>query len=245
MLPHLPRSPSFIYREKSEQNSELNGERSGVRGRLLGVRWLILPPSSFIRAGANLLSATFKPFRAYALSAVFLVCAVFAPWLFSSATSALVMQVFSDTFSRSSLTASAPTTYTTTVTAGDGAARIKGRSFLEITNDSSATDLSVIKSASPVVVVPGNNITYTIAVTNGGPTSATNAVMDDSIPPNTTFQSISVPAGWTCTETAPNGTGSVHCTNGNLTVQFQEFSPVVKVNSGPAPAPTISKHANV
>src|SRR5947208_4972380 len=245
MRPRLPHLLSFIYREKSEQNSELNGERSGVRGRLLGVRWLILPPSSFIRAGANLLSATFKPFRAYALSVLFLVCAAFAPWLFSSAASTLVIQVFSDTFNTSSLTASAPTTYPTTVTAGDGAASINGSSFLEITNDSSATDLSVIKSASPVVVVPGNNITYTIAVTNSGPNSATNAVMDDSIPPNTTFQSISVPAGWTCITPAVNGTGSVHCTNRNLTVQLQNFSLVVKVNSGTAPGSTISNTATV
>ncbi|PYS59671.1 MAG: hypothetical protein DMF74_20725, partial [Acidobacteria bacterium] len=116
---------------------------------------------------------------------------------------------------------------------------------MEITNDSSATDLSVIKSASPVVVVPGNNITYTIGVTNNGPASATNAVMDDSIPPNTTFQSMSVPAGWTCITPAVNGTGSVHCTNGNLTVQLQNFSLVVKVNSGTAPGSTISNTATV
>src|SRR5260370_25835838 len=219
MLSRLPRSPSFVHREKSEQNSEINDERSGVRGRLLGVRWLILPPPSFIRAGANLLSATFKPFRAYALSALFLVCAVFAACLFSSATSALVIQVFSDTFNRSSLTASAPTTYTTTVTAGVGAASINGSSLLEITNDSTQAHLSVIKSASPVVVVPGNPITYTIKATNGGPDSATNAVMDNSIPPNTTFQLISVPAGWTCVTPAPNAHGTLHCTDPPLNLQ--------------------------
>lgn len=47
--------------------------------------------------------------------------------------------VFSDNFNRASLTTGAPTTYTTTVTAGDGGASINGSSFLEITNDSSGT----------------------------------------------------------------------------------------------------------
>src|SRR5260370_4094106 len=69
--------------------------------------------------------------------------------------------------------------------------------------------------------------------------------MDDSIPPNTTFQSISVPASWVCNSPAPNGTGSVHCTNANLTVQSQNFSLVVKVNSGAAPGTTISNTATV
>src|SRR5260370_40547084 len=134
MMSRLPRSSSFVHRDKSEQNSEPKGKRSGVRGRLLGVRRLILPPSSIIRTVANLLSATFKPFRAYALSGLFLVCAVLAAWLLSSATSALVIQVFSDTFNRSALTASAPTPYPTTVTAGDGAASINGNSLFETTN---------------------------------------------------------------------------------------------------------------
>src|SRR5260370_5375910 len=69
--------------------------------------------------------------------------------------------------------------------------------------------------------------------------------MDDSIPPNTPFQSISLPASWVCNSPAPNGTGSVHCTNANLTVQSQNFSLVVKVNSGAAPGTTISNTATV
>ena len=47
-------------------------------------------------------------------------------------------QVFSDNFNRISFTAGAPTTYSITVTAGDGGANINSSSFLELTNDGSA-----------------------------------------------------------------------------------------------------------
>ncbi|HXG01380.1 MAG TPA: T9SS type A sorting domain-containing protein [Bacteroidota bacterium] len=47
-------------------------------------------------------------------------------------------QVFLDDFGRSSLTTGAPTTYSTTVTAGDGGASIVSNSFLSLTNDATA-----------------------------------------------------------------------------------------------------------
>ena len=42
-------------------------------------------------------------------------------------------------------------------------------------------DLSITKTASPSVV-QGNNLTYTIRVTNGGPNPATNVVVTDNLP---------------------------------------------------------------
>ncbi len=48
-------------------------------------------------------------------------------------------QVFLDNFNRAALTTGAPTTYTTTVTAGDGGASIASSTFLQITNDASGT----------------------------------------------------------------------------------------------------------
>jgi uncharacterized protein (AIM24 family) len=47
-------------------------------------------------------------------------------------------QAFLDNFNRATLTSGAPTTYSITVTAGDGGASINTGSFLELTNDASA-----------------------------------------------------------------------------------------------------------
>lgn len=76
-----------------------------------------------------------------------------------------------------------------------------------------SADLSVTNSGSPAVVAPGGNITYTQGVNNGGPFDAVNVVFSESIPANTTFQSISSLAGWTCVTPAVGTTGTISCTN--------------------------------
>ncbi|HYA62497.1 MAG TPA: S24 family peptidase, partial [Candidatus Sulfotelmatobacter sp.] len=76
-----------------------------------------------------------------------------------------------------------------------------------------SADLSVTNSASPPVVAPGGNITYTQTVANAGPLDAVNAVFSEAVPANTTFQSISSLAGWTCVTPAVGGTGNITCTN--------------------------------
>jgi uncharacterized repeat protein (TIGR01451 family) len=79
-----------------------------------------------------------------------------------------------------------------------------------------SADLAMTNSATPNPVLPGNNITYTQVVTNNGPMAAVNAVFTEAIPTNTTFQSLTIPSGWTCTTPAVNGTGNVTCTNPNV-----------------------------
>ena len=59
-------------------------------------------------------------------------------------------------------------------------------------------DLSVTNSASPNPVTAGNNITYTQSVTNNGPATANAPVLTETLPANTTFVSLTGPAGWTC-----------------------------------------------
>ena len=54
-----------------------------------------------------------------------------------------------------------------------------------------AADLSITKSDSPDPVVAGNNITYTIGVTNNGPATAVAAVVSDPLPAGTSFISAS------------------------------------------------------
>ncbi len=76
-----------------------------------------------------------------------------------------------------------------------------------------SADLSVTNAGSPNPVQPGGNITYTQVITNNGPLDALNAVFSEAVPANTTFQSLAVPAGWTCNTPAVNGTGNISCTN--------------------------------
>jgi uncharacterized repeat protein (TIGR01451 family) len=76
-----------------------------------------------------------------------------------------------------------------------------------------SADLSLTNAGSPNPVLPGGNITYTQVVTNNGPLDALNAVFTEAVPANTTFQSLTFPAGWLCTTPAVNGTGNISCTN--------------------------------
>ena len=104
-------------------------------------------------------------------------------------------------------------------------------------------DLGMTQVASVTAAAPGSTITYTEAVTNNGPNAATTAVLYQQTPPNTTFASVTAPAGWTCTSPAVGATGQVICTDGsalNSGVTTTNFTFVVTINPGPAPpAPAI------
>ncbi|MBB6052168.1 hypothetical protein [Armatimonas rosea] len=68
---------------------------------------------------------------------------------------ALAQVLFRDDFNRAALTVGAPTTYTTTVTSGDGDASIVGGSFLQLTNDGTAA-----ANASGRVWVAGQTMSF-------------------------------------------------------------------------------------
>ena len=113
----------------------------------------------------------------------------------------------------------------------------------ELYNSTSGADLAITKAASPAVVLAGQNLTYTLTVTNNGPSAATTAVLDDTIPTATTFQSLSVPAGWNCTTPAVGSTGKVHCSTASLAASATaSFTLVVKV-PGSAAGTTLSNTA--
>ena len=110
-------------------------------------------------------------------------------------------------------------------------------------------DLSMTQVASATAIAPGATITYTETVTNNGPNAATTAVLYQQTPPNTTFTSMTPPAGWTCgTTPAVGGTGTVLCsasaamasntTTGNFTY-------VVTVNGAAAAGTSIVNSADV
>src|SRR6202044_402267 len=90
------------------------------------------------------------------------------------------------------------------------------------------------------------NLTFAQLVTNNGPSAADNATLVEAVPANTTFVSLSAPAGWTCTYPSVGGTGNVVCTNLNMVGgTAATFSMVVNVNSGTANGTVITRTTTV
>jgi uncharacterized repeat protein (TIGR01451 family) len=71
-------------------------------------------------------------------------------------------------------------------------------------------DLSITKTPAPGAYGTGLPLTYTIVVSNGGPSTATAVTVTDVLPPGTTFQS-ATPGG------ACSGTTTITCNAGTLT----------------------------
>ena len=108
----------------------------------------------------------------------------------------------------------APGTLSNTATVTSGAADpVPGNnSATAQTTVVASADLSITKIDDPDPVQPGRDLTYTITVTNLGPSNAASLVLGESVPANTTFQAIALPSGWTCpTLPAVNGTGAISC----------------------------------
>src|SRR6185295_7286552 len=108
-------------------------------------------------------------------------------------------------------------------------------------------DIAVTKTDSPDPVTAGNNITYTVTVTNNGPAVANNVTMNDPIPANTTFVSTTTPAGWTRNDsTAVGGTGTLMFSKPTMAnAESAVFTIVVKVNSNTASATVISNTSTI
>ncbi len=70
--------------------------------------------------------------------------------------------------------------------------------------------LSLTKGDSPDPVTYGNNVTYTLTVTNNGPDPATNVTLTDTLPTNVMFVS-ATPSQGSC-----SGTTTVTCTLGTI-----------------------------
>ena len=114
-----------------------------------------------------------------------------------------------------------------------------------VTTVTTSADLSVNKSG-PATANAGTNITYTVTLTNNGPSNAANAALTDTVPANTTFVSESQMTGptFSCTTPAAGGTGTVNCSIASLAPGSATFSITVHINPGAVGA-VISNTANV
>lgn len=77
----------------------------------------------------------------------------------------------------------------------------------------SSADVAVTKSGPPGTVIAGTNISYTITVSNGGPDTALDVTLDDPLPPNTTFVSLTQDNGpiAACVQPSVDTNGTVSC----------------------------------
>ncbi len=119
---------------------------------------------------------------------------------------------------------------------------IRAGSFTSI----GSADMKITNSATSSTTASGSTITYNIEVTNEGAEDSQNIFMDNAIPENTTFQSITPSSGWTCEAPKPNVTATVICHKSGIVNQASaNFAVTVKVNNNVPPGTTFSSTAYV
>lgn len=99
-----------------------------------------------------------------------------------------------------------------------------------------SADLAIVKSGSPDPATVGGTLTYTITVSNGGPTAATGVTVVDTLPLGVTFMSTTLSAG-SC-----SGTATVACVIGDLA---SGASATITVVVQPTAAGTLTNTATV
>ncbi len=139
----------------------------------------------------------------------------------------------------------APATLANTATvSGGGEVNFANDSFTDVAQVSSTADLGITNAGAPNPVAAGANITYTQTVTNAGPSDATSVTFTEYIPANTAVQTVTPPAGWTCSN--PGGSGPIVCTTADLPPSTPAvITVVVKVNAGTANGTVITDTASV
>ncbi|MFZ5876473.1 MAG: DUF11 domain-containing protein [Nitrospirota bacterium] len=101
-----------------------------------------------------------------------------------------------------------------------------------------AANLSLTKSDSPDPVLAGQNLTYTILVTNNGPSAATGVTVNDTLPASVTLVSA------TSTQGSCTGTTAISCAIGTL-ANGASATVTIVVTPGASAVGTLSNTASV
>jgi uncharacterized repeat protein (TIGR01451 family) len=111
--------------------------------------------------------------------------------------------------------------------------------------DPNSSDLAIVKTG-PDQAAAGANVTYSIEVQNLGPASATNAMMNDTIPAGMTFVSVTSPGDWPCSAPNPGDGGTVSCANANFAANGDVFfTLVLKIDANTPPGTSFTNVARV
>src|SRR5581483_3324717 len=109
-----------------------------------------------------------------------------------------------------------------------------------------SSDVSITKNGAPASIAAGNNITWTIVVSNTGPSTATTVTMTDVLPANTAFVSLGQSgAAFNCTTPAAGAAGTVTCTAATLATGASTTFTLVASTAVTTPPGTISNTATV
>jgi uncharacterized repeat protein (TIGR01451 family) len=115
----------------------------------------------------------------------------------------------------------------------------------ETTTVVAQADLVLAIGDAPDPVPPGGLLTYTVDLTQAGPSNAATVQLSNPIPAGTVFDSFVAPAGWSCTTPAVGATGTVSCTIGSLAPGSTSFTLVVAVDPGVVVGSSLSNTATV
>ncbi|HUP62507.1 MAG TPA: hypothetical protein VNA69_19035 [Thermoanaerobaculia bacterium] len=110
-----------------------------------------------------------------------------------------------------------------------------------------SADVAVTK-IGPATAAAASSFTYTITLTNNGPSDASTVSLDDTLPANVTVVSASQTSGpvFTCTFPAPGTTGAIDCDIATLAADATAtFSVTVMLSPSAPDGSTVSNTANV
>jgi len=107
-------------------------------------------------------------------------------------------------------------------------------------------DLAISKTGSPNPVIAGGLLTYTLSVSNHGPSAGPNVFITDTIPASTTFVLLTSPSGWSCNTPPVGGAGNVSCHVSSFASGPPVlFSVTIQVDAGTPGGATVVNTASV
>ena len=145
----------------------------------------------------------------------------------------------------SGLTAGSTVSNSANVTSGTSELAPSDNSATANATVTATADVAVTKSG-PATITPSTAMTYTINVTNNGPSDAANVTLTDTLPPSTTFALMSQSGGatFTCTTPAVGATGTITCNAATL-LSGATTTFTLHVTTGATLPPTMSNTATV